>query len=57
MVAAMVANVKISKGMAGRITITFPYDPVHIAKIKAVGGSKWYPCFQQGAGENSKLVG
>jgi len=43
--------------MAGRITITFPYDPVHIAKIKAVGGSKWYPCFQQGAGENSKLVG
>ena len=39
----MRANIKISRGTAGKIAITFPYDPVHVAKIKAVEGSKWHP--------------
>jgi len=34
--AAMGANIRISRGIAGRITITFPYDPAYVAKIKAV---------------------
>lgn len=38
----MRANIKISGGIAGRITITFPYDPVRVAKIKAVEGGEWH---------------
>ena len=37
------AEVKIRKGTAGRITITFPYDPAHVAEIKAIQGSRWHP--------------
>ncbi len=39
----MRANVEISSGIAGRVTITFPYDPAHVAKIKAIEGSRWHP--------------
>ncbi|MCL0103914.1 site-specific integrase [Dehalococcoidia bacterium] len=39
----MKANIRITKGIARRITITFPYNPVHVAKIKAIEGSCWHP--------------
>lgn len=39
----MRANIEISRGIAGGITITFPDDPAHLAKIKAVQGSEWHP--------------
>ena len=39
----MKANIKISRGIAGRITITFPYHPVRVVKIKAIEGSRWHP--------------
>ncbi len=39
----MGADIKISREIAGRIMITFPYDPGHVAKIKAVEGSRWHP--------------
>jgi len=36
----MRANIKISRGIAGRVTITFPYDPAHVAKVKAIEGTR-----------------
>lgn len=34
---------KIRKALAGRIMVTFLYDPAHVAKIKTIKGSKWHP--------------
>lgn len=39
----MKANVRIGRGTAREITITFPCDLVHVTKIKAVEGSEWHP--------------
>jgi hypothetical protein len=32
----------ISKNVSGRITVSFPYDPQLVVKVKTVDGRKWY---------------
>ncbi len=39
----MKVNIKINRGMAGRLTVRFPYDPAHVTKIRAIEGSRWDP--------------
>ena len=37
----MKVNIKISRGMAGRLTVSFPYDPAHVTRsrlLQVVGG-------------------
>jgi integron integrase len=35
--------IKIRPGVSGRITVVFPYNADHIAKIKAIKGHRWHP--------------
>lgn len=37
------ARIRISVGMSGRITVSVPYDPALIAKIKSIEGYRWHP--------------
>lgn len=36
------ATVKIGEAASGRITVTFPYDPAHVDKIKTIEGRRWH---------------
>ena len=36
-------GIKIGMGDANRITVSFPYNPDYIAKIKTIEGYKWHP--------------
>jgi hypothetical protein len=37
------AEIKIGRGAANRITVSFPYNPERIAKIKSIKGYRWHP--------------
>jgi len=37
------AGIKIGRGVANRITLSFQYNPDHIAKIKSIKGYRWHP--------------
>jgi hypothetical protein len=32
-----------SKNVSGKITISFPYDPQLVQKVKTIDGRKWHP--------------
>jgi len=34
--------VTVSKDVSGRITVSFPYDPLRVQKIKTIEGRKWH---------------
>ena len=36
-------GIKISRSVANRITVSFPYNPDYIAKIKTMQGYRWHP--------------
>ena len=36
-------GIKIGMGDANRITVSFPYNPDYIAKIKTIESCKWHP--------------
>lgn len=38
-----VPDVKVSKDKSGRITVSFPYAPSLIEKVKTIEGYKWHP--------------
>jgi len=37
------SRIKITKGQSGEVTVTLPYNPVHIEKLKEIEGHKWNP--------------
>ncbi len=37
------ARIKISNDPSGRITVSFPYDPLLVEKIKSIDGRRWHP--------------
>jgi hypothetical protein len=37
------ARLHISKDNAGRIVLTFPYDPLLVTKVKAIPNHRWHP--------------
>ncbi len=37
------AEVTLSRDDSGRITITFPYDPLYVQEIKTIEGHRWHP--------------
>jgi len=39
----MAEAIKIRKGESGRVTVTFPFNPTYVAKIKTVEGRRWHP--------------
>jgi integron integrase len=36
-------GVMIGKDASGNIKVTFPYDPVYVARVKTIPGRKWHP--------------
>lgn len=38
-----IAGIKIDENMAGRITVSFPYNPLYIQSIKSIKGYRWHP--------------
>ncbi|GFO96106.1 phage integrase family protein, partial [groundwater metagenome] len=36
-------GIKIGRGVANRITVSFSYNPDYIAKIKTIEGYRWHP--------------
>ncbi len=36
-------EIKIGRGVANRITVSFSYSPDYIAKIKTIEGYRWHP--------------
>lgn len=39
----MTGEIKIGKDVSGRITVSLPYNPLYIAKIKTIEGYRWHP--------------
>jgi len=39
----MKTEIWISKGDDGRITVTLPYNPTYISKVKTIKGYRWHP--------------
>jgi site-specific recombinase XerD len=37
------AEIKIGEDVDGRLTVSFPYNPSYIAKVKSVRGYRWHP--------------
>ena len=37
------ARIQISNDPSGRIIVSFPYDPLLVAKVKTVEGRRWHP--------------
>ena len=35
--------VKISSRQGGKITVTLPYNPIYIEKLKGIKGHRWNP--------------
>ena len=35
-------GVTVSKDVSARITVSFPYDPQLVAKVKTIEGRRWY---------------
>jgi len=40
---ALTGPIRIEPGDEGRLVVVVPYDPERVAKIKTVGGRRWYP--------------
>jgi len=39
----VMARIQISKDPSGRITVSFPYDPILVSKVKTIDGRRWHP--------------
>ena len=39
----LVAGIQVSKDPAGRVIISFPYDPLLVEKVKTIAGRRWHP--------------
>jgi len=39
----MNAEIKIGKNPEGRVTVSFPYNPDYISKVKTIEGYRWHP--------------
>ena len=37
------AGIQVSKDPAGRVIISFPYDPLLVEKVKTIAGRRWHP--------------
>jgi hypothetical protein len=37
------ARIQISNDPSGRITVSFPYDPLLVEKVKSIDGRRWHP--------------
>jgi hypothetical protein len=37
------ARIQISNDSSGRIIVSFPYDPLFVAKVKTIDGRRWHP--------------
>jgi hypothetical protein len=37
------ARIQVSKDLSGRIIVSFPYDPLLVAKVKTIDGRRWHP--------------
>ena len=37
------ARIQISNDPSGRIIVSFPYDPLLVAKVKTIDGRRWHP--------------
>lgn len=37
------ARIQISNDPSGRIIVSFPYDPILVAKVKTIDGRRWHP--------------
>lgn len=35
--------ITLSKDISGRITVTFPYNPLRVEKVRTIPGRKWHP--------------
>jgi hypothetical protein len=47
----MKRGVIVSKAATGRLTVFFPHNPKHIAKVKTIPGQRW---FIRNADENGR---
>jgi len=50
------ARVQISNNPSFRIIISFPYNPLLFAKIKAIEGRKWIPAEKHGSFPNTDRI-
>jgi len=41
------ARINVSKDPSGRIIVSFPYDPLFVAKVKTIDGRRWHPAEKQ----------
>ncbi|MDI7260352.1 MAG: hypothetical protein QME90_10580 [Thermodesulfobacteriota bacterium] len=39
----MMARIHISNDPSGRITVSFPYDPLLVSKVKTIDDRRWHP--------------
>jgi hypothetical protein len=39
----LMARIRISNDPSGRIVVSFPYDPLLVAKVKTIDGRRWHP--------------
>ena len=39
----MMARIQVSNDPSGRITVSFPYDPLLVEKVKSIDGRRWHP--------------
>jgi integrase len=37
------ARIQVSNDPSGRIIVSFPYDPLLVAKVKTIDGIRWHP--------------
>ena len=49
-------GVMISTDSSGALKVTFPYDPVYVARIKSIPGRKWHPDGKYWTFPYSKMV-
>ncbi|HUS89130.1 MAG TPA: hypothetical protein VMW91_07140 [Desulfosporosinus sp.] len=50
------ASIQISKDPPGQIVVTFPYDPLFLAKIKPIPGHRWHPAKKYWTSPNTDVT-
>jgi hypothetical protein len=48
------ARINISHDPSGRILVSFPYDPLIVAKVRTTDGHKWHPDVEGTVPDNMK---
>jgi hypothetical protein len=52
----MMARIQISYDPSGCLTVSFPYDPVVVSKLKTTNGRKWHPAKKHWGFRNTEEI-